>query len=95
MPRDGATVVGVFADLNGHGADEFVLLAAGGGPVYRNRSGHWERVGQASRTDLTGSGTNRGEDLREQLTRGAVSVVPPEWNDLVVGGRRFRIDPRP
>jgi hypothetical protein len=94
-PNYPGTVAGIFADLDGDGVDEFILLAPGGGPVYRNRSGHWVHIGQAYwRRPMSAPG-GLWDAIHAELDKGAIAVTEPEWKDLSVGTYRFRIDSQP
>lgn len=91
-PRDSEAVAGVFADLDGDGVEEFILLGAGGGPVYSHRSGHWLPTGQAFPRHATSESQRSWDAMRADLAKGALSATPVEWQDLTIGPRRFRID---
>jgi hypothetical protein len=85
------TTAGVFIDLDGDGTDEFVLLSAGGGPVYQNRGDHWEYVG---RLFPDGKMAN-WPLLAKGLAVGHVTAVAPPWKELTVGANRYRMFPQP
>ena len=87
-----ANAAGVFADLDGDGIDEFILLTGSSSAVYRNRSGRWEHVGQAYSRGTTYSPDKQWEAIHADLSNGALSVTNPDWKDLVVGSHRFRIE---
>ena len=80
---------GLFADLDGDGVDEFILLTPRGGPVYQVRTGRWEYIG-----DLQGPWSN-WSDVLAQLARGNTATTVPQWRDLTLGSHRFRVTSRP
>ncbi len=88
MPQSNEMIVGVFADLDGDGVDEFILLRPGGGPVYQYRSGHWVYIGRCTPRSF---GTS-WQTLRADLAKGNFSATAPRWKDLSVGSQRFRLD---
>ncbi len=92
MPRDIDTTAGLFADLNGDGVEEFILLGPAGGPVYSNRSGQWLPIGRATPRHPTADWRTTWDVLHADLSRGAVSTPAAQWQDLSIGTRRFRID---
>ena len=92
MPRDIDATAGLFADLDGDGAEEFILLGPAGGPVYSHHSGQWLPVGRATPRHPTADWRRTWDVLHADLSRGAVSAVAAEWPDLSIGTRRFRID---
>jgi hypothetical protein len=88
LPTSRETVAGVFADLDGDGVEEFVLLTPAGGPVYQKRSAGWEHIGRVyPRRSIT-----TWETLRDSLNNGKLAAAPPEWLDLAVGTERFRVN---
>jgi hypothetical protein len=84
------TTVGVFIDLEGSGVDDFILFSAGGGPVYRNRGGHWEQVGTLYPDEPTAA----WPAILKALSDGNVSAVTPAWKDLSVAAHHYRVVPR-
>jgi hypothetical protein len=91
LPLTDRGVAGVFADLNGDGVDEFILLRLGGGPVYQSRSGQWVYVGRAYPVGVLSS----WPELLGEIARGDFAATPPRWKELSVGSHRFRIDAQP
>jgi len=85
------TTAGVFIDLDGDGVDEFVLLSAGGGPVYQNHRGHWGYVGRLYPDGMTAS----WPALVKELSGGSITAVVPPWKNLALGDHRYRMLPRP
>lgn len=83
------TTAGVFIDLQGDGADEFVLLSVNGGPVYQNRGGHWQYVGMLNPDGMPVP----WPILLKALSGGGVTTAVPAWKDLSVGGHLYRVDP--
>ncbi|HUA25527.1 MAG TPA: hypothetical protein VMA54_15470 [Steroidobacteraceae bacterium] len=83
------TTAGVFIDLEGSGVDDFVLFSAGGGPVYRNRGGHWQRAGM-----LYAEGMPVPWPLAvKALSAGGITAVSQTWKDLSVGTHLYRVIP--
>jgi hypothetical protein len=82
--------IGVFADLDGDGTDEFVLVASYTGWVYGQQGGHWTYIG-----GLTGTRPWAVDTLRDAVSHGEVKVQPPPWRDLVIGTQRLRVQPEP
>jgi Domain of unknown function (DUF4153) len=80
-------VAGVFVDLNGDKVDEFVFLAAHRGLLYEKRAGRWMFV-----ADLTRQSVGGQLDLIGELTKGNLSADTPKWNELTLGGYRFRVN---
>lgn len=88
FPPSAQQAAGVFADLDGDGVEEFVLLSQAGGPVYQKQSGHWEYIGQV-RPQRAGA---PWAALEAALAKGDVAAVTPRWKELAVGAQRFRVD---
>ena len=78
---------GVFIDLNGDKIDEFVFLAPHRGLVYEKRAGRWMFA-----ADIARQGTGGKLDLIGELTRGNLSAISSKWNELMLGGYRFRVN---
>jgi hypothetical protein len=109
FPRTDKEVAGVFADLDGDGIEEFVLLGLYGGPVYQKRSGRWEYVGQVhpqgdiahsyspstSFTTVEFNFPSTSDALRADLNSGKIAAASPRWRELVVGAQRFQLDEDP
>ncbi|HVO46997.1 MAG TPA: hypothetical protein VMT29_11730 [Steroidobacteraceae bacterium] len=97
MSNAGKSAAGVFADLDGDGVEEFILLTEAGGPVYRLHEGHWQRVADA-RQRRTRARSDRvpvakgWEVLSADLAKGEFAVVPSQWKDLIIGAQAYRID---
>jgi hypothetical protein len=88
----GRACAGLYVDLNGDGAEEFVLLSgsgAGGGLLFEQRAGHWRLGGH-----LQTSGWPRGgwQSFIADLDKGKVAARPAPWMDLWVGARKFRVE---
>ena len=82
---DGAA--GVFLDLNGDKIDEFVFLASNRGLVYEKRAGRWVFAADIARQGAAGK-----LDLIGELSRGNLTITTPKWNELTLGGFRFRVN---
>jgi hypothetical protein len=76
----------LFVDLNGDGADEIVLKDAGSIGVYRRTSAGWVAVGALA-------GAVFCADSFKAFRNAPFQAVSPEWRDLEIGGRRYRVDP--
>ncbi|MEO8225505.1 MAG: hypothetical protein ABI661_11940, partial [Gammaproteobacteria bacterium] len=83
-PREGA---GVYADLNGDGAEEFSLLFPEGSHVYRRSERGWQMVGSLKNE----TSPYEGRPVVEDVLAGRVTVEPPRWNDLQIGHLRFQV----
>lgn len=85
-------VAGLFVDLNGDGTDEFVLLLAHQAFAYEQRDGAWVLLGTMFGGRLPGARTDNGTaDLVNDIQQGRISISPPKWSDLLIGGRRYRL----
>jgi hypothetical protein len=90
VPGDPTTQsAGVFADLNGDHADEFVFLYPGHGLIYEKRYGQWQAVGQMH--PLNGTPPNCDFNLLAELDAGRFSAVPEKWSYLEIGDETFRV----
>jgi hypothetical protein len=87
---DGAA--GIYIDLNGDNSDEFVFLIKNRGIVYENHAGQWALVGNIFPLPL--DPPRRELDLIGELAKGNLTVVPPKWNELSIGGHLFRVSPQ-
>jgi hypothetical protein len=74
---------GIFADLDGDGTDELVLLAASTGWIYWRQGDHWACLGRVG--DVTSVDT-----VVEALGRGEMAVKAQRRGDLVIGTQRLR-----
>jgi hypothetical protein len=88
FPAPSQAFAGVFADLDGDGVEEFVLLTQAGGPVYQRRSGRWQYIGRMYPHRMALS----WETIRGELDSGKLAAAPPQWLELAVGAARFRLD---
>ncbi|MEP7244899.1 MAG: hypothetical protein ABI885_14635 [Gammaproteobacteria bacterium] len=77
---------GVFADLNGDGSEEFVLLTAGTAHAYVREANSWTAVGF-----MMQQGEWRAPEEIAALERGDVSTEASQWKDLRVGDLTYRI----
>jgi hypothetical protein len=84
------TRAGVFVDLDGDGSEEFVLLSAGGGPVYQNRGGTWQLAGQL----FPDGKMAPWNTLAKAMADGSISAAPPAWKDLALGSHHYRLTPQ-
>ena len=84
---EGPESVGLFVDLNGDGADEFVLLNAFGGKVYQKGSGGWQNVGH-----VYDRNPPAWKSLLSALSSGNFSAREPAWKDLWIGTQRFQVE---
>ncbi|HEX4268829.1 MAG TPA: hypothetical protein VHY36_13145 [Steroidobacteraceae bacterium] len=81
---------GVFVDLNGDGADEFVILSRSEGSLYQNRGGHWVYVGALYPEEVT----TPWPVILKALSGGDFAAVVPAWKDLSVGAHLYRMAPQ-
>ncbi|MHB8717047.1 MAG: hypothetical protein ACYC9H_13700 [Sulfuricaulis sp.] len=82
---------GLYADLNGDGVEEFVLLTGYRTRVYQQVSGKWRAIG-----DLYGGGCGgKDSDIRRHLAAGDFAVVPRTWKNLRIGDRSYRFATEP
>ena len=84
---EGQESVGLFVDLNGDGADEFVLLNAFGGKAYQKGGGGWQNVGQ-----VYDRNPPAWKSLLSALSSGNVSAREPAWKDLWIGAQHFQVE---
>lgn len=70
--RSRGPFVGIFADLDRDGVEEFVLMEGGSGWLYRMRNGRWQRF-----APVWGDGSL--EELKELLAQGQWQVAPGQW----------------
>jgi hypothetical protein len=87
--RSDVPLNGLFIDMDGDAAEEFVLLAPEGGLLYARQSGRsWYRVGEMEVLEKANT------DLTTAVKSGAVKTSVPRWRTLEVGGSSFRIQVR-
>jgi Domain of unknown function (DUF4153) len=84
-------VVGIYIDLAGSGADDFVLLTANHGLVYEHREAGWALVADANPSFI---GPQWKSGLLDELAKGNVSTAAPKWKELTIGSRTFRVSGR-
>jgi hypothetical protein len=77
---------GLFVDLNGDGANEFVLLGNSQGVAYRKEGEQWKYMGMLSPFKYEAA-----PDLTPQLESGDFAAEVPTWRELRIGTRRFRL----
>jgi hypothetical protein len=82
------TLAGLYADLDGDGVDEFVLLGADRGWVYQERAGRWQLVGHVFEAPADSWST-----LQPDLDQGRVTLEPSRWRELVIGVQRLHVEP--
>jgi hypothetical protein len=76
----------VFADLDGDGVEEFVLLGHWLGNVYQLRAGHWEYVGRMNQRYAWGT------EMLDGVRGGNIRVELPRWRRLWIGGQLLDIE---
>jgi hypothetical protein len=77
--------VALLVDLNGDGTDEVVLKAPYRADVFRHTPAGWELIGGLSGTFCA--------DSYKIFRSESFQAAAPEWQDLVVGGQRYRVNP--
>jgi Domain of unknown function (DUF4153) len=86
--------VGVFIDLDGDHADEFVLITNNSGVLYAQRGGHWIRIGSLFDAASAGIIANFARSVLHELEQGNFSAVRPEWSELKIGTQVYRVSPQ-
>ncbi len=86
--NDGKNMAGLFVDLNHDGTEEFVLMTQNFAVVFSRAGSGWRRVEQMSiyRSESR-------DDVVARVGAGDFRVESSQWDDLVVGGRRYRLLP--
>ena len=79
---------GLYIDLNGDKAEEFVFMNDKSGIVFENRAGQWVSAGSLY-ADSSISSSRYGWDLFDELAKGNITAAPPKWNNLVIGDQKF------
>jgi hypothetical protein len=83
--------VGIFIDLNGDDAQDFVLLGSLGGAAFENTAGgEWTLVG---RFHVNSAKPGPWSALVSDLEAGNYAAQPQRWRDLNIGTRHFRFSP--
>jgi hypothetical protein len=75
---------GVYADLDGNDADEFVLVSTFFADVFERREQEWQRSARLQ------ANPQRQTDWGDAIERGAIRIVEPKWKDLQIGNQTFR-----
>jgi len=84
-------VAGIFIDLNGDDAQDFVLLGSLGGVAYENTAaGEWTLVGRFHANSVK---AGPWSSVVSDLKAGNYTAQPQRWRDLSIGTRRFRFSP--
>jgi hypothetical protein len=89
LPGQGQELIGLFVDLKGDGDTEFILWNMCRGVLYQRTGGNWQMTGSL----IAANSFARGADLVPELSRGQVTTVKRQWQDLVVGKHRFQVLP--
>jgi hypothetical protein len=87
-PGTALPIAGLFIDLDGDGSDEFVLLSRFNGWVFQQRGGRWQLAGHLLAVDFAGGA---GQAVLDDLAKGDFSARAPEWKQLWIGNRQFRV----
>jgi hypothetical protein len=74
-------------DMNGDAVEEVILMIYPYLTLYALRNDRWKRL--SDRFPATGLGGQH--ELHEALAAGDFAALAPQWNDLRVGKRRFRL----
>lgn len=85
------TCAGLYIDLDGDGAEEFVLLGAGGGLLYKDRNAIWQRSAELTADHPAGAWAL----VRADLAAGKVSTTEPRWKELMIGSHRYTVTGQP
>ena len=85
----GNNVAGLFVDLNHDGTEEFVLLRPGASVLFSNTGGKWRRV-----SEILTDKVENADVVVARVRAGDFRVESSQWDDLVVGGVRYRLPPR-
>jgi hypothetical protein len=80
---------GIFVDLNSDGVEEFVLVSTNLGWAFEQHDGEWRSIGRVWNQTPAGKAW---QQVRDAVVRGEISAVTPQWHELSIGGRRFRVD---
>jgi len=80
---------GFFVDLNSDGSEEFVILSVNTGWAFQQQGGQWAFI---EYVHSSFPASTPWEEVRGALAEGHYSVVTPQWKDLSIGGRQFRVD---
>ncbi len=84
-------MAGIFIDLNGDDAQDFVLLGSLGGVAYENTAaGEWTLVG---RFHVNSVKAGPWSAVVSDLKAGNYTAQPQLWRDLSIGTRRLRLSP--
>jgi hypothetical protein len=84
-----AECFGLFVDLNKDGVEEFVLLTVSSGWAFEQHGGQWESIGSVYSEFPAGKTWNA---VLDALVVGNYSAVTPQWQQLSIGGRQFRVE---
>ena len=83
-----AECFGLFVDLNKDGIEEFVLLTVSSGWAFEQHGGQWKSIGSVYSEFPAGKTWN---EVLDALVVGNYSAVTPQWQELSIGGRQFRV----
>jgi hypothetical protein len=88
---------GIFIDLKGDGANQFVLLVGQTGFLYEKQRDRWLLVGSLVELPNAPQGdfSTVTKHLRGSLQQGEVAANPPAWKDLKIGAYEYRVLPEP
>jgi hypothetical protein len=82
---EGERIPALYVDLDRDQTDEFVLLQGYNAVVYSRNGGAWRRIGT-----MLSSPYDARNDVVSRVLGGDFSVEPAEFDDLVIGGVRYR-----
>jgi len=80
--------LGIFVDLNSDGVEEFVLMSTNLGWAFEQHDGEWRSIGRV--WNQTPAGIT-WQPIRDAAARSEISAVTPQWQELSIGGRKFRV----
>jgi len=89
LSETGRPTAGIFVDLDGDGAPEFVLIWGKHARVYTRANGRWRFV---SWMDAIGTSNT---SIKGALTSGDFRAAPQPWSDLMIGSQRYRLRSTP
>jgi hypothetical protein len=78
------SLAGLFADVDGNGVDDFVLISTYFADVFVRGEQEWKRSARLQ------ANAQRQGNWNDAVERGEIRLVDPKWKDLQVGAQTFR-----